>query len=155
MLVSLLSYNTQLADHDVGQSLITEEVESIAADLVQSTFDEFAELDFDATADPVDENDLTPEAQFGGVAAWDDASDLDDLDGMTVTRHVVGAEGGTFDFVLGATVEYVEKDGDAWDDTGGSRSLFKQVTLTLWQPGADPAGPPAVVLRSVYAASGV
>ena len=147
--VSLLSFNTQRADHEVGQSLIYEEVESIGADLVESTFEEISALEFDADPDPGALTDLTNEAQFGGKAAWDDATDLDDLDGMTVTREVAGAEGGVFRFHLAAEVSYVEKDGGRWEEVN-MRTWFKQVTLTATDSLEFDA-----TLQGVYAAEGL
>lgn len=151
VLAMLLQYNVLRADTGVGQSLIGEEVSSLGADLLQSTFDEMAALPFDEVPDPASPDDLTRMADFGG-ASWDAAADLDDLDGATTTRRMRGASGeGTLDFELAAEVDYVRKAGDVWQPLpSGQRSFFKRVTLTASGPSGF-----AATIESVFAAEGL
>ena len=151
IIATIVHVNTVRADSGVGLSLIDEEVESLGADLVQSTFDRLSALPFDAVSGAADPDALTPAARFGGAAWIDAATDLDDLDGATATVQVLGPDGvGTVDFVLRIDVDYVRKVGTGWQDTGGSRTWFKRATLTATGPEEF-----AATLDSVYFAEGL
>lgn len=131
-LALLLHLNVLRTERGSRESLATEEITALGADILQTTFDQLAGVPFDANdADAL--GALTLASQFGG-ASWATAADLDDFHGANTTVHVPGPTGtGTLAYRLSARVEYVSKAGNAWAPSS-ARTWFKRVTVTLDGP---------------------
>src|SRR5690606_37634311 len=111
------------------RNLLQSEVEVIMAGVAESTFDQLAEVPFDANAAATDAAALTAPAAFGN-RTWATAADLDDYHNATTTvSRPVG--GSAVAVTVTARVEYAAKQGATYVATPSTRQLFKRVTLHL------------------------
>lgn len=148
VLASTLSFGAQQRAASGSRDLIRSEVELLIAGVAESTFDQLAELPFDANGAATEASQLAAPGAFGG-RAWSVAADLDDV--HTASTTVVRTVGsGTVTVGVTARVEYVVKQGTGFAATPTTRQLYKRVTLDL----SGPAGASASLSR-VYALDGL
>lgn len=148
VLASLFAFGTQQRAASGSRDLMRSEVELVIAGVAESTFDQLADLPFDANAAATEAAQLTAPGAFGG-RTWAMAADLDDVHNATTTVQQP-AGSGTVPVAVTARVEYVTKQGTAYVATPSTRQLFKRVTLEL----SGPLGATAT-LRRVYALDGL
>jgi hypothetical protein len=112
--------------------MMRNEVAVVATGVATEAFDHIGSLPFDGTGAVVRLTQLTLTSNFGQVGAWEDAADIDDFHGQH-TVYVVETEHGTLDFVVSATVSYVQnRDGEFV--TTQARQWLKQVSLSIHGP---------------------
>lgn len=147
-LASLFAFNAQQRGASTTRNLLQSEVEVIMTGVAESTFDQLADVPFDANGAATQAAALSAPASFGN-RTWATAVDLDDYHNATTTvsRPVGGA---AVDIRVTARVEYVVKLGTAYVATPTTRQLFKRVTLDL----TGPLGATATLER-LYALDGL
>ena len=146
---STLALNTTRAGHRTTAGVQQTEIESVGADVVQSTMDWAAALPFDGVATAVTAAELTLPAGFGSGASWQAVADLDDCHNKTTVVAVAGPSG-TLAYTLSARVEYVAKVGTQWQ-VSALRTTAKQLTLQM----SGPRYPRPVVVSRVYTLAGI
>ncbi len=117
--------------------MVKNEVEMMAAEKVAELHDYVGLMPFEANA------------TFGGGTRWNDAHDVDDFDGVQDTVSVQ-APLGTMRFLIVAEVHYVDKQADTFVPSEAP-TRYKEVTLTLQTPYADPALRTTITTSRVYA----
>ena len=148
VLTSLFAFNTQQRSAASSRELQRSEIEVVMAGVAEGTFDQLADMPFDANAAATQASDLTAPGSFGG-RTWALATDLDDVDDATMqVARTVGSS--TLTVSVTAQVDYVVKQGTVYVNSPSTRQLFKRVTLTL----TGPLGATAVLQR-VYALDGL
>ena len=133
-LVSLFLLGSALSQQrtDVIDDQVDAEIGLRATGLATALFDELAQLPFDSAGSVSAASELTPASGFGQQGAWNTATDLDDVHGVTATRSVADSGDELF-FDATATVRYLARSGGTFVPST-SQTYHKEVLLQVVGP---------------------
>ncbi len=136
LLLALLSLTLQRGTHSAERRQIVNEMTTqlvgVGIDVVEhigrQPFDSQTDSNKVATVPPVtNANQLTPKGSFGGCTDYNSCEDVDDFDGLAITRIVDGLQ-----FDVQIEVNYVDELTP--DNQPGYNTFAKEVRLTISSP---------------------
>jgi hypothetical protein len=131
-LATMFSLNQREVTTRAQLSMIRNEVSMVGTGVAAQVFDHIGSFPYDGNGSVIRLTQLTPTGQFGGVASWEEARDIDDFHGQS-TVFTIDTEHGSYDIHVRARVRYVENVEGVFQETQ-SRQWLKQVRLELTGP---------------------
>lgn len=136
LLLALLSLTLQRGTHSAERRQIVNEMTTqlvgVGIDVIEhigrQPFDSQTDSNKVATVPPVtNAAQLTPKGSFGGCTDYNACEDVDDFDGLTITRDVGGLD---FDVVI--EINYVDENNP--DVQPGFNTFAKEIRLSISSP---------------------
>jgi hypothetical protein len=131
-LVTMFSLNQRELTSRAQLNMMRNEVAVVGSGIAAQVFDHIGSFPFDGNGAVIRLTQLTPTGQFGGVASWEEARDIDDFHGQSIV-FTVETEHGSYDIDVRARVRYVENIDGVFQESQ-ARQWLKQVALTLEGP---------------------
>jgi len=154
-LVAILSLTVMRATRSTDNSILVNEMATQASGVGVDVLEAIGRLPFDSKTDTTkvftfptvtSADELTGEGSFGGCASFADCEDIDDFDGLTVTRTL-----DDFEYDVEIQVRYVSEDSP--DVYSGGNTFAKEVRVQITNPYiffGDPSNPLTIEMRRVF-----
>lgn len=155
LLLGLLSLTVQRTTHRIDARMQVNEVVTQASGIATSIVEAIGSKPFDAKTDTLkvttfptvlSSNELTSKGSFGGCDSFFLCEDIDDFDGLVITRELNG-----FEFTASITVNYVVATNPSIPS--GSNTFAKEVLVEISNPSlfvGSPSNPITVPFRRVF-----